>query len=311
MNVLLTGANGFLGKFLVGYLPKRQDIRLFPVYRSKAQLNQAFGPSVHPLLVEQAFEEYAWETELRNIDVVIHAAGKAHVAAGENDLPEFRRVNVDAALNLARRAARAGVKRFVFISSIGVNGNGSDIAYTEQATPNPSGAYAISKYEAELALLKLAETSPMEIVIIRPPLIYGPDAPGNFAQLVRAVSKGVPLPFGMINNRRTLVGIDNLASLIHVCLSHPGAANQIFLAADAETVSTTELLRTMAEGLGKKSRLVPVPLAMLRAAAGVAGKKDVIDKICGDLAVDIGKARRLLGWHPPLSFREAMLKSLR
>jgi len=311
MNVLLTGANGFLGRFLLGYLSEQEDVWVFPVYRSSSHIPQGLGAKVQPWLVEQPFETHAWEAELDGMDVVVHAAGKAHVPAGQNDRLEFQRANVEATMNLARRAALAGVKRFVFISSIGVNGNTSDVPYTEESVPQPSGAYAISKYEAELALLKLAETSPMEVVIIRPPLIYGAEAPGSFAQLLRAVKKGVPLPFGMVNNRRTLVGLENLASLILVCLHHPGAANQVFLAGDAETVSTTELLRTMAEGLGKKSRLLPIPLSLLEAVAGVFGKKDLTDKVCGNLSVDIAKAKRLLGWSPPLSFREAMLGSLR
>jgi len=225
-------------------------------------------------------------------------------------LEEFRRVNVLGTLNLARQAASAGVRRFVFVSSIGVNGAETfQQPYTALDSASPHSPYAVSKYEAELGLQALAAETGMEVVIIRPPLVYGPNAPGNFGSLMRWLQRRVPLPLGAIHNQRSLVALDNLVDLIVVCLTHPAAANQIFLVSDGEDVSTTELLRRMGQALGRPARLVPLPASILKLAAAMVGKPDVAQRLCGSLQVDIEKTRRLLSWTPPLSLAEGLKKA--
>jgi len=221
-------------------------------------------------------------------------------------LAEYRRVNVDGALNLARQAATAGVKRFIFISSIGVNGNINTRPFTEGDTPNPAELYAQSKWEAEQGLWEIQRETGMELVIIRPPLVYGPNAPGNFGSLMRWVEKGVPLPLGAIHNQRSLVALDNLVDLIIACIDHPAAANQVFLAGDGQDLSTTELLRGVARAMGKSSRLIPVPSSLLMLGATLLGKKAVAQRLLGSLRVDISKARNVLGWEPPISVEEGL-----
>lgn len=310
MNLLLTGASGFLGSALLQSFIGRSDVRLYPVYRGGVKLIDEHE-NLHAVVVNQDFESYSWSKELQNIDVIVHVAGRAHVLNAGDQLREFRRANLDVTMNLARQAAACGVKRFVFISSIGVNGGGGLYPYTELDCPSPENAYAISKFEAEQALQELAQSSSMEVVIIRPPLIYGFGAPGNFSRLVSAVKRGVPLPFGSVQNKRTCVGIDNLTDLIHLCVYHPSARNQIFLAGDNEDVSIEMMIRTIAEGLGRPTRLLNVPLPLLNVMVGLMGKRQLLDKICGNLQVDIGKARKLLSWSPRMTVREGLLKAVR
>jgi nucleoside-diphosphate-sugar epimerase len=249
-----------------------------------------------------------WSSVLDEQQVVIHAAARAHVMKDEvaDPLSEYRRVNVDGTLNLARQAAAAGVKRFIFISSIGVNGNSNIRPFTENDTPNPAECYARSKWEAEQGLWEIHRDSGMEVVIIRPPLVYGRGAPGNFGSLIRWVEKGVPLPLGAVKNQRSLVSLDNLVDLIIACLDHPAAANEVFLAGDGEDLSTTELLRGVGKAMGKPARLIPVPESMLMAGATLLGKKAIAQRLLGSLQVDISKARELLGWEPPISVEEGL-----
>lgn len=251
-----------------------------------------------------------WSEALARHDVVVHAAARAHVMKDreEDPLVEYRKANVQGTLNLARQAAAAGVWRFVFVSSIKVNGEQTptDQPFTEEDKPSPSDAYAISKFEAEQGLIDIASQSGMEVVIIRPPLVYGPGVKGNFASMIRMVGKGLPLPFGAIHNRRSLVGLDNLVDLIVTAIGHPAAANQIFLAGDGEDLSTTELLNAIARAMGGPSRLIPVPAGMLMAAATMLGKKALAQRLLGSLRVDIAKARVLLGWQPPFSVEESL-----
>jgi nucleoside-diphosphate-sugar epimerase len=223
-------------------------------------------------------------------------------------LAEFRRVNVDGTLNLARQAVVAGVKRFIYISSIKVNGEQTSIAqqFAAADTPAPEDAFGISKWEAEQGLQQLATETDMDIVIIRPGLVYGPGAKGNFSSLVRLVEKGLPLPLGAIRNKRSLVALDNLVDLIITCIDHPAAANQVFLAGDGQDLSTTELLRGVAQAMGKPSRLVPVPTSLLMLGATLLGKKAVAQRLLGSLQVDISKARDLLGWEPPITVEEGL-----
>jgi nucleoside-diphosphate-sugar epimerase len=250
----------------------------------------------------------AWADLLLGQDVVIHTAARAHVMEDEvaDALAEYRRVNVDGTLNLARQAAAAGVKRFIFISSIKVNGEQTPLGqpFTADDTPAPEDAYGISKWEAEQGLLQLASETDMEVVIIRPPLVYGPGVKGNFANMIKLVSKGLPLPLGAIHNQRSLVALDNLVDLIVTCIDHPAAANQVFLAGDGQDLSTTRLLRCVARALGKPSRLIPVPASFLKLAAALLGKKAVAQRLLGSLQLDISKARHLLGWTPPITVEE-------
>ncbi len=219
---------------------------------------------------------------------------------------DYQRVNVSGTLKLAQQAAHAGVRRFIFISSIGVNGNVSKRPFSADGHPHPAEAYAQSKWQAEQALWEIQKQTGMEVVIIRPPLVYGPDAPGNFGSLVRWVEKGVPLPLGAIHNKRSLVGIDNLVDLIIRCIDHPAAANQVFLAGDGEDLSTTELLRGVGKAMGKPARLIPVPAGLLQFGATLLGKKAMAQRLLGSLQVDISKTCELLDWKPPYTVEEGL-----
>jgi len=223
-------------------------------------------------------------------------------------LMEYRRVNVDGTINLARQAAEAGVRRFIFISSIKVNGEQTSFGrpFTAEDIPVPVDAYGISKYEAERGLLKISADTGLEVVIIRPPLVYGPGVKGNFSSMMRVVKKGFPLPLGAIKNKRSLVALDNLVDLIITCINHPAAANQVFLAGDGEDLSTTELLRGVAKAAGVSSRLIPVPASVLMFMASLVGKKEMAQRLLGSLQVDISKACDLLGWTPLLSVEEGL-----
>jgi nucleoside-diphosphate-sugar epimerase len=228
--------------------------------------------------------------------------------SSQDPLAEYRKVNVEGTLNLALQAASANVKRFIFISTIKVNGESTAPGkfFTADEQPDPIDPYGISKWETEVGLRQLVEESGMEFVIIRPPLVYGPGVKANFQSIMRWVSRGVPLPLGSINNKRSLVGLDNLVDLIITCIENPGAANQTFIAGDGEDLSTTELLQRMGNALGKPARLIPFPAGLLTLLASLLGKKDVVQRLCGSLQVDISKAQELLGWDPPVSVEEGL-----
>jgi nucleoside-diphosphate-sugar epimerase len=229
-----------------------------------------------------------------------------------DQLTEFRRINVDGTLNLALQAAAAGVRRFVYLSSVKVNGGGTSPgrAFTEADAPNPQDAYGQSKHEAEQGLRQLSADTGMEVVVIRPPLVYGPGAKANFAALMRAVQRGWPLPLGAVHNQRSLVALDNLVDFIVTCITHPQAANQTFLVSDGQAMSTTELVRGMAQAAGVPARLLPVPVWALQAGASLLGKGDAVQRLCGNLQVDMSKARSLLGWVPPVSVEEGLRRAM-
>lgn len=252
-----------------------------------------------------------WSLALADIDVVVHLAGRAHVLEenSSNPLSEFRRINTEGTLHLARAAENTGIKRFVFISSIGVLGNQSNAPFTENDIPAPMRPFAISKLEAEQGLLEIAAKSDMEVVILRPPLVYGPYAPGNFCRLLSLVSKALPLPFGALHNKRSFVALDNLVDLIVRCIDHPAAANETFLVADGEDISSSELVRCIGRALGKPVRLVPVPEVLLKVLAVMSGRREELQGLCGSLQVDISKARELLGWEPPVSLEDGLKKA--
>lgn len=256
-----------------------------------------------------------WSVALIGVSSIVHAAARVHVMKDRftDPLAEFRRVNVAGTLDLAQQAAAAGVKRFVFISSIKVNGEQTQKGqpFTERDRATPVDAYGISKYEAEVGLRCIAKETGMEVVIIRPVLVYGPGVKGNFLSMLRWLHKGIPLPFGAITNSRSLVSLDNLIDLIITCLHHPAAANQTFLVSDGEDISTTQLLQYTASAMGLSSRLMPMPALMIQVAAKLLGKSDVTERLCGNLQVDISKARQLLGWVPPISLREGLRRAVK
>jgi nucleoside-diphosphate-sugar epimerase len=290
LNLLITGGTGFVGQALVKRLGKL-SVRL-------ATREDSAG----------------WAKVLVGINAVVHLAARVHVMQDTeaDPLKAFRAVNVDGTLNLARQASAAGVKRFVFISSVKVNGERtpSGRAFTETDAPNPQDAYGQSKHEAELGLCQLSAETGMEVVIIRPPLVYGPGVKANFAALMRAVQRGWPLPLGAVHNQRSLVALDNLVDFIVTCITHPQAANQTFLVSDGQDLSTTELVRGMAQAAGVPARLLPVPVWALQAGASLLGKGDAVQRLCGNLRVDISKARSLLGWAPPVSVEEGLRRAM-
>ena len=306
--ILVTGATGFVGRALVQ--------RLVSVDKSQSVVVAVRRPgSPWPERVLQRpggalSANSNWLGALEGISAVVHCAARVHVMRDtvSDPLTEFRRVNVQGTLNLARQAAAAGVQRFLFVSSIKVNGELTRPGqlFTAEDTPAPLDAYGISKMEAERGLLEVALNTGMEVVIIRPPLVYGHGAKGNFAAMLRLLHGGVPMPLGAINNRRSLVALDNLVDLIATCVTHKAAAGHTFLVSDGEDVSTTDLLRRMGQAMERPARLVPVPAAWLEYAARLLGKQEVAKRICGSLQVDIEKTRQVLGWSPPLTLDEGL-----
>jgi nucleoside-diphosphate-sugar epimerase len=247
----------------------------------------------------------------QDFDCIVHLAGRAHVLSehDQNPLEAFRRANCGATLRLAQQAVESGVRRFIFISSIGVNGaETSRKPFDEFSNPKPHADYAISKLEAEEGLKKLLAGTETELVIIRPPLVYGVDAPGNFARLLKFVATGLPLPLGRINNRRSIVSLENLVSFISLCIEHSAAAGQLFLVSDGEDISTTEMVLALAQGMGKKPLMLPVPDSLLKVGAKLLGKESLYTQLCCSLQVDSSKARSLLGWKPQENTLEALEK---
>jgi len=309
LRIFLTGATGFIGNSIVGQLYKRETVQVVAAVR---KLSSILPDYIQQAVVGDLVAGADCAEYLQNVDVVIHTAARVHVMQEDaaDPLVEFRKVNVEGTLNLARQAAKAGVKRFVFISSIGVNGNDTSKPFTEIDEPHPHDAYSISKHEAECALLELGKKIGLEVVIIRPPLVYARHAPGNFKTLIKWVKKGVPLPLGAVNNKRSLVALDNLVSFIIHCVDHPKAANEIFLISDGEDVSTTELLQKVAKSMGKKARLIPVSVGLMTFVAKLVGKEDVANRLFGSLQVDSSKARKLLGWKPVITMDEQLRKTM-
>ncbi|WP_018951797.1 SDR family oxidoreductase [Thioalkalivibrio sp. AKL12] len=308
MRALVTGATGFVGSGLVDRLDA-DGVAVRGALRSEV----AAAGSFEPVMVGSIDGATDWGDALAGMEAVVHLAARVHVLdePGTDPLEAFRRVNVEGTLRLARQAAEAKVRRFVFVSSIGVNGNETVRPLTEGDPPSPQEPYAVSKREAEDGLRGLAAETGMELVIIRPPLVYGPGAPGNFGSLLRWVHKGVPLPLGAATqNRRSLVALDNLVDLIVTCLEHPAAAGETFLVADGEDVSTAGLLRKVGDALERPARLVPVPVWMLRAGAAALGKGEMARRLLGSLQVDASKAREVLGWVPPVSLDEGLRRAV-
>lgn len=305
-NVLLTGASGFVGKAILELLLAQGHTVVAALRKEPSDLD----PRVKVARFDGLDSSTDWRAILAGVGTVIHSAARVHVM-NETDadpLTAFRKVNVNGTLNLARQAVAVGVKRFVFISSIKVNGEGTPKGrpYTADDVPAPVDPYGASKMEAEAGLRALAEETGLEVVIIRPVLVYGPGVKANFRAMMHWLDKGVPLPFGAIDNRRSLVALANLADLVLTCVDHPAAANQTFLVSDGEDLSTSGLLRRMAGALGRPARLLPVPSVLLQWGATLLGKQSLSQRLCGSLQVDIEKTRSLLGWKPPVSVDEAL-----
>ncbi|WP_417441887.1 NAD-dependent epimerase/dehydratase family protein [Idiomarina sp.] len=299
---MLTGSTGFLGGHLAKYLLKN-DISLFCPVRGQEKTVDARDNIVLNDLRGLTYGQI----RDREIDIFIHCAAVAHKSNVDDKL--YRDVNTELTVFLAELAVKAGVKRFIFYSSIGVNGSSSQFPFKADDEVTPHDDYTESKFQAELRLKAIAERSDMEVVIIRPPLIYGSGAPGNFARLVKLAKLPLPKPLGAIHNKRSFVSIDNLAEFTHLCLTHPNAANETFLVSDGEDLSTSDFLRKISKALGKPALLLPVPVSFLRKVGRTVGKEEMIDKLAVDLQVDIKKNEELLGWKPSLSVDSALQKA--
>ena len=309
--ILVTGASGFVGQALVAHLVGLDSNEVVAMMRA-SPANRLAGARY--VAAGDMTAGRLGAATLEGVEVIVHAAARVHVLNDDKakSAIEFDRVNVTATLELAHQAVAAGVRRFVFLSSIGVNGVQTDIGkpFTEADPPNPHNPYADSKLKAEQGLLLLSEQSGLELVIIRPPLVYGPGVRANFAALMRAVQRGWPLPLACVHNLRSMVAMDNLLSFIATCVDHPQAANTTFLVSDGQDISSPDLVRGLAQALGVAARLVPVPVSALQFVGRAFGRGDVIQRVCGNLRVDISKARRVLAWQPPVSMEEGLRRTV-
>jgi nucleoside-diphosphate-sugar epimerase len=326
MKFLVTGANGFVGKPLCAELLRQGQSVRAAVRAADAQVE-----SIEVAAVGSIDGATDWRAALRGVEVVIHLAARVHVMRDDatNPLEAFRKVNVAGTEHLARCAATAGVKRLVYVSSVKVNGESTSpvgpsslvkippgppfakgetmwAAFTETDTANPQDSYGISKWEAEQALHRVARETGLEVVIVRPPLVYGPGVKGNFAQMIRVLARGIPLPLASVHNLRSLVYIGNLVDALILCATHPAAAGQTYLVSDGEDVATPDLLRWLGENMARPARVFSCPPSLLRLVGRVVGKSAQIERLIGALCVDSGKLRRELGWQPPFGLREGL-----
>ena len=321
MTILLTGATGFVGSALTQHLHQQGHTLTAAVRR----ITDSLPPSIQQIPTGDLLPDTDWTPALNNVDTIIHLAARVHVMhdTATDPLTEFRRTNTAATLNLAQQAAAAGVRRLIYLSSIKVNGEttapGQPFTPDNPLTPprplrerGQGGEgflpdpYAQSKQEAEQGLREIAQQTGLEIVIIRPTLVYGAGVKANFHNMMHWLHKGIPLPLGNIHNQRSLVALPNLIDLITTCIDHPAAANQTFLVSDGEDLSTTELLQRLSRALGKPARLLPIPQSWLETGLTLLGKRAIAQRLCGNLQVDISKTRDLLGWTPPVSVNEAL-----
>lgn len=310
--VLVTGANGFVGRAVVDRLLRDGD-QVHAAVR-EAKFSSSNKPGLQIFKGLDLAENTDWSRALHGVDAIVHCAARVHMMQDSttDPLAAFRQVNVAGTLSLARQAAAADVKRFVFVSSIKVNGEHTDARpFEADDTPAPDSDYGQSKLEAELALADLGRRTGLEVTVVRPVLVYGPGAPGNFRTMLRVLQTGAPLPLGAVHNLRSLVALDNLADLLALCVRHPAAAGQVFLTSDGDDVSTTTLLRRMGTALGKPARLFAVPETLIWQLAKLLGKQEMAKRLLGSLRVDISKTRRMLGWSPPLSMADALVNTMR
>ena len=302
MTVLVTGASGFVGSIICQVLIERG----IAVRRA---LGLSGGALAHrdDCVIREPGEVANWSMAMKGVDSVVHLAARTHVMrdTAADPLAEYRRINVSGTQALAEAAQAAGVRRFIFLSSIKVNGGGTTLRpYSETDAPCPEDAYGVSKREAELALR--AAAADMETVILRPPLLYGPGVKGNFLRLMRAIERGMPLPLGSIHNHRSLLYVGNLVDAIMLSLDHPAAAGQTYLVADNEGISTPELIRAIAAAMHRPARLLPLPLPLLRFAGAITDKSAAVSRLLGSLQIDSNKIRRELGWQPRYTLTEGL-----
>ena len=310
MKILVTGATGFIGSALIKYLTNFPDFSVVGMVRSLKDISCSFGIEFR---LGEIGSENRSTINLSDIDVIIHTAGRAHVLNDKsaNPIEEFRRVNTYGTLDLARLAGASGVKRFIFLSSIKVNGESTylDSPFSKDSIEDPRDAYGVSKYEAEIGLRKMSLETELEVTIIRPPLVYGPGVKGNFSTLIKLISIGSPLPLASLtNNRRSMVGIDNLSSMIAACVRHPKAANQTFLISDKDDLSTSTLLRLLGASIGRPAVLFKCPVVILNLIAKLFFVKAKAQRIIGTLQVDISHTCSHLDWEPPFSVEQGMKK---
>lgn len=305
-NLLLTGGSGFIGAELIHRL-SHDGFSVIAPTRGRSLINSVNITSPHL----NDIEDLIFHTEFfHECDVVIHVAAKSHSQG--SSVEEIRRINTSITLAIAEAAAKAGVRRFIFLSSVKVNGESTEInsPFKFDDIPAPADSYGISKLEAERGLLEIAKRTSMDVVIIRPPLVYGPGVKANFLAMLKLAKKNLPLPLGAIYNKRSLVPVENLVDLVVTCIDHPAAANQTFLVSDDCNVSTTELLKLMTFAFGKKPILLPIPVSWLKVVATLAGKQAVFDRLCGNLQVDISHTKQTLGWKPPITLEQGIAKCI-
>ena len=308
--ILLTGANGFVGQHLGAFLVK-QGHQIVAATRCEGVAFDYVPVRIVP--VGEIDSVTDWSTALDNVEVIIHLAARVHVMQEQavDPLDAFRRVNTAGTLRLAQQAAEAGIKRFVFLSSIKVNGESTTSRpFSENDPAAPADPYAQTKWEAEQQLLALAAQTGLEVSIVRPPLVYGPNVGGNFLRLLGLTAKAVPLPLASIDNRRSLVGINNLCSLLEVCMQHPEAAGEVFLVSDNRDLSTPQLLCLLAAAMERPCRLLPFPPSVLAGISKLLGQQAVWARLAGSLQVDISKARNKLGWQPVMSVEQGLAKTV-
>jgi nucleoside-diphosphate-sugar epimerase len=307
MKILVTGATGFIGNKLCQALSAHGDT-VFAVARRQVAIDTNIT-----VINKVLSKETDWHDCLKDIDVVIHLAGRAHVMndVSENPYQAYADINIDATKHLAKQAVLSGVKRFIYLSSIKVNGERTkDVAFSETDSPQPKDDYGTTKCEAEKVLNNIARQTGMDVVIIRPPLVYGAGVKANFKSLIKLAQLNIPLPFGAIDNKRSLVFIENLIDFILLCTHHPNAANQTFLISDDDDVSTTRLIQYIKEASGKRPLLIPVPQSWLRFVFQLIGKSFLSDRLLGNLQVDITKAKTLLNWKPPFALEQGINKTI-
>jgi nucleoside-diphosphate-sugar epimerase len=309
VNLLVTGANGFVGRGTLARFSRDNDVRVRAAVRHEHE-----APSLDAnelAVVGDIHGTTDWRRALADVDVVVHLAARAHLPHENSSasMDEFRTVNTDGAVNLARQAATSGVRRLIFLSSVKVNGD--EGRFSETDAPKPKGGYALSKHDAENGIRRVAEQRGLQLVIVRPPLVYGPGVRANFRHLIKAVESGVPLPLAGIRNRRSFVALENLADFLLCCAKHPAAAGEIFFVSDDEDVSTPDLMRRLARVVGRSARLWPMRPALLSLAAGIVGRREAVERLTTTLTVDVSKAKRVLGWTPVVSLDAGLALAVR
>ncbi len=308
MRVLVTGATGFIGQTLC-----RKLLRTGHGVIAAVRRDTGLPEGCEIRVVGNTRPDTDWREALEGVDAVAHLAARVHVMRerAADPLAAFRRTNVEGTLRLARSAAEAGIQRFIFLSSVKVLGEATpDRPFTDSSPPDPRDPYGVSKWEAEIGLAEIANETGMEVVVLRPPLVYGPGVKGNFRSLMRFVDRGLPLPLAGIENRRSLLYVGNLVDAIALCLSHDAAAGKTYLIRDGEDLSTAELVRRLAAVLGRRAPLFPVPKAVLRLAAGCLGRTTVVDRLLGSLVVEDRMIRRELLWAPAFTVDHGMAETV-